>query len=259
MPGFKGATDCGSDLGREEDSLRCGFRSTAERGTTGASRHWKLLWLLPAAAALACGGDHGPPPSVRLFIRGQILSADPTPAAIPRATVALYHFQGFLGNPQIAARTTADHVGHYELQYTFTSICEPSDQPGYWIEASAEGYETRSTFTFENQYSDPPIYCTSAPQVINLTLQPFGVLRVITSTSGSGLDPDGYTLLFEGTLGYLLELNDDQLLPPLRPGQYSLELTEVSGNCSVTGENPRTVTVAARDTTVSTFEVSCVS
>ncbi len=216
----------------------------------------KLIGALALVAALGCGGDQGPYPTVRLLIQGQIFSADPVPAVIPRATVALYHFQGLLGNPQIAARTTADHTGHYRLQHTYTSICEAPDEAGYWIEASAEGYETESTFTFDNQYSDPPIYCTNEPQVINLSLQPFGTLQVITNTRGSGLDPDGHALLVGG-LGYPMGVNDELILSQLRPGQYSLELIEVAGNCTVAGDNPRTVTVAARDTTVSTVQVTC--
>ena len=106
------------------------------------------------------------------------------------------------------------------------------------------------------EFSDPVIYCTNEPQVIDLSLQPFGWLQVITNTSGSGLDPDGYTLVFDGRFAYPMGLNDEQVLSQL-PGQYSLELTEVAGNCTVAGDNPHTVTVTARDTTVSTFQVTC--
>jgi len=94
--------------------------------------------------------------------------------------------------------------------------------------------------------------------VINLSLQPLGSLRVLTSTSGSGLDPDGYDLVLDGTLAYPMGVNDEQVLPML-PGEYSLELTEIAGNCTVAGDNPRTVTVAARETTVFTFQVTCAS
>ena len=153
----------------------------------------KFSWLLAWVAALACGGEQGPYPSVTLQVRGQVLTADPAPVAVPRATVSLNHFQGFLGNPQVVARTTADHTGRYQLRHPFTSICEPSDQSGYWIEASAEGYETASTYnsdpTLPTWPSDPPIYCTNDPQVIDLSLHPFGSLQVITNTTGSGAGP----------------------------------------------------------------------
>ena len=228
----------------------------------------KLFWVLASVAPLGCGGDNqGPPASVRLLIQGQILSADPTPVAVAGATVALRTFQG-LDNSQTLVQTTNGQTGKYQLTYTFTSICEPQDKTLNWIEVTAEGYETASTFSadlsFQTWPSDPLIYCTRDPQVINLSLHPFGSLQMITNTSGSGLDPDGYTLLlggkvgFPGGLGYTMGLNDEQLVQ-LLPGQYSLELTEVAGNCTVAEDNPRTVTVAARDTTVSTFQVTCAS
>jgi hypothetical protein len=98
--------------------------------------------------------------------------------------------------------------------------------------------------------------------VINLSLHPFGSLQVITNTTGSGLDSDGYALhvgglLPDAVIEYPMELSDEEILSQVLPGQYSLELTEVAGNCAVAGDNPRTVTVAARDMTVSTFQVTC--
>jgi hypothetical protein len=211
--------------------------------------------MLGSVAALGCGGDQGPPPTIRLAIQGQILSADPIPVAVAGATVALRDFPGLLGDAETLAHTTADQAGNYQLTYSFTSACGPQDNTTNWIEASADGYESASTFV-SPEFSDPVIYCTSEPQVVNLTLKPFGSLRVITNTSGSTLDPDGYTLVLDGTLGYTMGLNDEQILSKL-PGQYSLELTEVAGNCTVAGDNPRTVTVPARETTVSTFQVTC--
>jgi hypothetical protein len=168
-----------------------------------------------------------------------------------------------LGNPETLVQTTTGEAGSYQLTYTFTSVCEPEDDSGDWIEASADGYETASTFASTTSgFSDPVIYCTNDPQVIDLTLQPFGSLQVITNTSGSGLDPEGYALLISGLLPhnsveYWLGLNDELLLPQVLPRQYSLELTEVAGNCTVAGGNPRTVAVAARQMATSTFQVTC--
>jgi len=212
--------------------------------------------FLASLAALGCG-DQGPPLGTPLSIRGQVLSADPTPVAVAGAIVALQYDTGFLEViPQTLAKTVTDQAGNYQFT-KFTSDCR------LWIETSADGYETASSFTSEGgQYSDPPINCTNDPQVINpqvinLSLQPLGSLKVITNTSGPGLDPDGY-YFHPGGSGqeYPVGLNDEQIVSKL-PGQYSLELTGVAGNCAVAGDNPLTVTVAARDTTVSTFQVSC--
>jgi len=163
-------------------------------------------------------------------------------------------------------KVTTDQAGGYQLTYPFTSTCQTSEQTGYLIDVSAEGYDTKSTLSFDTPFSDPPIYCTNDPQVINLSLQPLGGLQLITNTNGSGLDPDGYLPVLTGTfysafpsemsIGYPMGVNAEQTLP-LLPGQFTLELTEVTGNCTVAGDNPRTITVIPRDTVASTFDVTC--
>ena len=137
------------------------------------SNQWKLgrrlITAVACAAAVACGGDEGPHPTVTLRIQGVIRSSDASAVPIQGATVALREFL----NPQVLAQTTTDHVGRYELQHTFTSVCEPADQLLDWIEASANGFQPASTFISNaGPYSDPPIYCTSEIQVIDLALQP---------------------------------------------------------------------------------------
>lgn len=230
-----------------------------------AAHRTRLVWLL-MVGVLGCGdgGDQGPPPPVRLSIQGQVLSAEPSPLSVAGATVALRDFKGFESS-QTLAQTTSSQAGRYQLTYTFTSLCKSPDQAGYWIEASAKGYEMRSTISFDTPFSDPPIYCTNDPQVIDLSLQPLGWLQLTTKTGGSGVAPDSYSPTLTGRFPYLegersvaypMGANAAQILE-LLPGQFALELTEVAGNCTVAGENPRTVTVAARDTVVSTFEVTC--
>lgn len=129
----------------------------------------RMVTVVACAAAVACGGDEGPHPTVTLRIQGVIRSSDASATPIQGARIALREFL----NPQILVQTTTDHIGRYELQHTFTSVCEPADELVDWIEASADGFEPASTFTSEaGHYSDPPIYCTSEIQVIDLALQP---------------------------------------------------------------------------------------
>ena len=231
---------------------------------TRSARCRKLLWGLASLAALGCGGDQGPHPSLRLSILGHVLSAEPAPVPVAGATVALREFQG-LESSRILVQTTTDQAGAYQLTYIFTSICKAPDQPGFWIEAAAERYEMKSTISFDVPFSDPPVYCTNDPQTIDLSLQPLGWLRVLTGTTGSPQDPDGYAPVLTGkfpyplgemSLAYPMGANDEQVIE-LLPGQFSLELTDVAGNCTVVGDNPRTVVVAARDTAVTAFQVTC--
>jgi hypothetical protein len=184
------------------------------------------------------------------------------------ATVGLWQFKGLTSNERIAHATT-DHTGGYRLTYQFTSICEEADNLLYWLQVSAEGYQTASTFSNDapglpTWPSDPPIHCTNSPQTIDFIIHPFGALRAVTHTRGSALDPDDYALRVEGqgpAAGidhlYLIGISEELVLSELRPGPYLLELVEVAENCAVAGDNPRMVTVAAREETVSTFQVTC--
>ena len=220
------------------------------------------------APVIACGHDEGPPPTVRLSIRGHVLTADPISAPVVGATVGLWQFKGLTSSERIAHATT-DHTGSYQLNYSFTSICADSERLLHWLEGSAEGYETVRTLTNDDPSlptwpSNPPIYCTSSPQTIDLVMHPVGTLRAITNTGGPGLDPDGFNLRVAGEgpatgvdRRYAIGINEELVLPELRAGPYLLELLEVAENCAVAGDNPRTVTVAAREETVSTFQVTC--
>lgn len=228
------------------------------------SAYHRTCLVVASLAAFGCHKDQGPSPNISLSIQGQVLSADPVPVPIAGATVALWGFKGLLGNAQRLARTTTDPAGHYQLAYTFASECAPADNTTDWIEASAERYETATSHATSG-FSDPVIYCTNELQVIDLTLQPFGWLTLISNTTRSELDPDGYTPVLTGTFpyphgdrsqAYPMGVNAEQTLE-LLPGQFTLELTEVAGNCTVAGGNPRTITVAPRDTVLSTSQVSC--
>ena len=140
--------------------------------THSAYRSWRI-WIAASVTALGCGGPDEPPPRVTLSLTGQVRRAEPAPAPLPGATVALRHFTGLLGNPVTITETTTDQDGNYHLTHTLTSVCEPQDNTTDWVEVSAQGYEPASSFTVEaGQFSDPPIYCTNDPQVIDFSLQP---------------------------------------------------------------------------------------
>jgi WD40 repeat protein len=93
-------------------------------------------------------------------------------------------------------------------------------------------------------------------------------LTVVTSTSGSDLDPDGYWISL-GPNGYWISLgreyvpvatNGSYLFPDVLPGTYSLVLEWVSPNCSHDRVNfpgfHEPVTMAGADATA-TFNVTC--
>ncbi|HXL35292.1 MAG TPA: hypothetical protein VN953_10240 [Gemmatimonadales bacterium] len=84
-----------------------------------------------------------------------------------------------------------------------------------------------------------------------------GNLAVTTNTTGSNLDPDGYTLTVDGGQSKAIAINNTVTISGLSPGNHSVQLNGVAQNCTVSGSNPRTVSITAGSTTTTTFSVSC--
>src|SRR5207249_4275037 len=84
-----------------------------------------------------------------------------------------------------------------------------------------------------------------------------GSLKVTTSTTGSDLDPDGYTVVVDGSQSTAIGINSSVTFSGLSPGDHSVQLNGVAQNCTVSGSNPRTVSITAGSTTMTTFTVSC--
>src|SRR5439155_1108864 len=86
---------------------------------------------------------------------------------------------------------------------------------------------------------------------------PPGDLTVTTSTGGSSLDPDGYTVAVDGGAGRAIGINGSVTFTSLAAGSHSVALTDVAANCTVSGANPQTVTVPAGGSVTAPFSVSC--
>ena len=84
-----------------------------------------------------------------------------------------------------------------------------------------------------------------------------GSLTVNTSTTGSNLDPDGYTVVIDGGAASQPIGTNGSVTFTGPSGDHQVALSGVAANCTVSGANPRTVTVPAGGTTTTTFSVSC--
>src|SRR5207247_8014605 len=82
-----------------------------------------------------------------------------------------------------------------------------------------------------------------------------GSLTVTTSTTGSNLDPDGYTVTVDGNQK-AIGINNSVTFSGLSPGNHSVQLNGLAQNCTVSS-NPRTVSITAGSTTKTTFSVGC--
>src|SRR3989440_1704626 len=85
-----------------------------------------------------------------------------------------------------------------------------------------------------------------------------GNLDVTTSTSGSS-QPSGYTVTVDGSTSQPVGANDSVTFTGLSADSHSVALTNVAGNCTVSGANPQTVTVPSGGTATTTFSLSCVT
>ena len=84
-----------------------------------------------------------------------------------------------------------------------------------------------------------------------------GGLQVTAATTGPSPDADGYALTVDGTDQGTIGANGTLPLDGLTPGEHSIGLGAVAGNCLVQGENPRIVSVASGTTLDVAFAVTC--
>jgi PKD repeat protein len=86
-----------------------------------------------------------------------------------------------------------------------------------------------------------------------------GDLKVTTSTTGSNLDPDGYTVSVDGAAGQPITINNTTgiTFTGLSAGSHTVALSGVAANCTVSGGNSQTATVIAGQTASVAFSVTC--
>src|SRR5947199_28010 len=120
------------------------------------------------------------------------------------------------------------------------SNCSVSGGPSRTVSVPADG--TAST-SFSVSCTAPP------PQTGNLT--------VTTSTTGSNLDPDGYTATVDGGASQAIGTNGSVTFSGLSAASHTVVLSGVASNCSVTGGMSRAVSVPAGGAAATSFSVSC--
>ncbi|MDZ7682276.1 MAG: hypothetical protein U5J63_11345 [Fodinibius sp.] len=83
-----------------------------------------------------------------------------------------------------------------------------------------------------------------------------GTLEVITKTNANGEDNE-YPLAIDGSNRDTLTANDTSHVAGLQEGSHQAELKQLPANCTISGQNPRSVNITAADTSSTTFEVQC--
>jgi WD40 repeat protein len=82
-------------------------------------------------------------------------------------------------------------------------------------------------------------------------------VRVTVGTTGSPADPDGYAVSIDAGTPETVDINGSVTFEDLASGGHTLLLTGVAANCTVEGDNPRTVSVDAGEIAETTFSVAC--
>jgi dipeptidyl aminopeptidase/acylaminoacyl peptidase len=78
-----------------------------------------------------------------------------------------------------------------------------------------------------------------------------GVIRISSATTGTLLDPDGYSVVLDG------EVTGGLLIPDVEPGDHALSLSGVACNCTLAAQEPVAVAVTAGDTAEASFAITC--
>ena len=85
-----------------------------------------------------------------------------------------------------------------------------------------------------------------------------GNVEVEVLTTGEGTDSNGFTVdLDNGAETEAVTVNDTITITDVDAGSHTVELTDLASNCSVDGDNPKSVTIQASETETVSFAVTC--
>lgn len=90
--------------------------------------------------------------------------------------------------------------------------------------------------------------------------EPMCGIEVTTATAGNDIDPNGYDVLLDGGVAATVAVSGAVDLTELAAGDYTVALSDVASNCSVTnGPESRDVSVTEGVAASVAFELSCVA
>jgi Tol biopolymer transport system component len=101
-----------------------------------------------------------------------------------------------------------------------------------------------------------PLFACGDDEVTNPPPGSTGTLAVSTTSIGSAVDADGYTVRLDGNDAGAVGTNDSVTVG-VAVGEYDVELTGLADNCGVIGENPISATAVQDEATPVQFSVAC--
>ena len=127
---------------------------------------------------------------------------------------------------------------------TFSGLSIDKAGSGYTLVATANGLTGATSQTFAVTAPPPP------PPTI-------GSLGVTTTTTGSNLDPDGYTVQVDGGPSKAIGDNGSVTFDSLSASTHTVVLSGLATNCSAGGGSSQTATVPAGGSASVAFAVTC--
>ena len=137
-----------------------------------------------------------------------------------------------------------------------------ADQADYLLSASGGTADPRWTWNF----SQPSTWLATVLSLTTTTTTPppppppggSGNLTATATTSGSNLDPDGYTVTVDGTTSQPIATNGGSVtFTGLASGSHTVAISGVAPNCTVSGGTSQTVSVPSGGTATASFSVTC--
>jgi hypothetical protein len=84
-----------------------------------------------------------------------------------------------------------------------------------------------------------------------------GSVKITTTTSGEDPDRDGYTVTLDASDRGTIPVNAEKTIDGVAAGSHTVGLSGVASNCTVEGENPRTLDVTVGTVAEAAFTVAC--
>ncbi|HEX2635651.1 MAG TPA: hypothetical protein VHL81_00880 [Gemmatimonadales bacterium] len=84
-----------------------------------------------------------------------------------------------------------------------------------------------------------------------------GGLRLVISSTGAALDPDGYEVSIDGGAPLALPAEGEVSVASMVPGDHTLGLSGLAPNCALDGPNPRRITIEAATVLTVDLTIAC--
>ena len=201
---------------------------------------FRCFALALVATALACGGDSLviPPTTGTLQVTTSTSGTDPdangyivTVDGSDHGTIAA------AGTVSVAALAAGDHVAGLS---GVAGNCQVQGDNPRTVSVTA-GATATAAFT---------VVCTAPPA------NP-GSILISTVTTGPNPDIDGYAFVVDAGTGQPIGPNNSTTVGNISPGDHTVGLSGLAGNCTLGEVNPRPVTVVAGSTADVIFSITC--